>query len=311
MSQLELALKKARAARQGLKPDADTVGSGLAAPNPVFVSAWDFAEQVGRASIAPPTVDAPLSAPAARPTRPAEARRASLEFEPAIREKLVIGEHARHDIREQFGKIAAILYRVRETSGAKVVMIVSAVPGEGKTLTATNLALTLSESYNSKVLLIDADLRRPMVHQVFGISNRIGLKEKLTAADPDAVAAVAVSPHLAVLPAGSSAGDPMGLLVSDRMRAVVTKAAADCDWVILDTPPVELLPDARILAGMADVALLVVHAASTKCELAQRTIETIGRDRVLGVVLNQIADRDQLGGESYYGYYGADMASRA
>ena len=72
------------------------------------------------------------------------------------------------------------------------------------------------------------------------------------------------------------------------------------DWVILDTPPVELLPDAKLLAGMADVAILVVQAGSTKCGLAQRAVEAMGRDLIVGVVLNRVEDY----GGTPYGYYG-------
>lgn len=226
------------------------------------------------------------------------------EFNPIYRDKLAMGEHSRPEIREQFRKIAAALYRVREQRPIKVVMVVSAVPGEGKTLTAVNLALTLSESYKSKVLLVDADLRRPSVHVVFDLPNTAGLRERLVA-ETEALLPIPVSPHLAVLTAGTAPVDPMSALVSDRMRAVLSAGAAVSDWVVLDTPPVELLPDAKLLASLADVAILVVHAGSTSCQLSQRAVEAIGRDRILGVVLNQVSAPDSER-YKYDGYYGND-----
>ena len=120
-------------------------------------------------------------------------RAAVPDFSPAYRDKLAMGEQSRPEIREQFRKIAAALYRVREQRPIKVVMVVSAVPGEGKTLTAVNLALTLSESYKSKVLLVDADLRRPSVHLVFDLPNTAGLKERLVA-EVDELLPTPVSP---------------------------------------------------------------------------------------------------------------------
>jgi len=165
-----------------------------------------------------------------------------------------------------------------------------------------NLALTLSESYKSRVLLIDADLRRPSVHTVFDLPNTIGQKERLLA-EVDDMKATAITPHLSVLTAGAAAVDPMSALVSDRMRAVLSAGAAAVDWVVLDTPPVELLPDAKLLSSLADVAILVVHAGSTKCELSQRAVDAIGRDRILGVVLNQVRESGP-NRDNYYAYYG-------
>ena len=104
---------------------------------------------------------------------------------------------------------------------------------------------------------------------------------------------------------GAALVDPMSALVSDRMRAVLAADAAGCDWVVLDTPPVELLPDAKLLSAMADVAILVVHAGSTKCQLSQRAVEAIGRDRILGVVLNQVIASDSER-QTYSNYYGGD-----
>ena len=210
------------------------------------------------------------------------------DFSIAVREKLVVGEQAVPQLREQFRKVAATLYAPQAERRRNIVMIVSAGPGEGKTLTATNLALTLSESYRSRVLLVDADLRRPSVHKLFDIPNEHGLKDGLTSDAAARFSTVTISSQLEVLTAGSAAMDPMSALTSELLRTKLAEAAREFDWVVLDTPPVELLPDAKILAGLADVAVLVVEAGVTKCELAQRAIEAIGRDRVIGAVLNQL-----------------------
>jgi protein-tyrosine kinase len=315
MSLLELAMKKARAAA----PPDEMPPARSSDPHvlhPAFVPAWDFVEGTDRSQRGPARpAAAPVAPPASLAVPPSAttqvtfpsgdvARSQFRDFSPIYRDKLAMGEHSRPEIREQFRKIAAALYRVREQRPIKVVMVVSAVPGEGKTLTAVNLALTLSESYKSKVLLVDADLRRPSVHLVFDLPNTAGLRERLVAEVED-LSPTAVSTQLAVLTAGTAPVDPMSALVSDRMRAVLSAGAAMSDWVVLDTPPVELLPDAKLLASLADVAILVVHAGSTRCQLSQRAAEAIGRERILGVVLNQVSTSDSER-YKYDGYYGSE-----
>jgi capsular exopolysaccharide synthesis family protein len=175
--------------------------------------------------------------------------------------------------------------------------------GEGKTLTVANLALTLSESYKKNVLLIDGDLRRPAQHTLFHLENSPGLSEGLLASDETKVAVRQVSPRLGVLTAGHRSSDPIAGLTSPRMQRLIEEARDAFDWVLIDTPPVALLPDANLLTAMADGAILVVKAGQTGWDLAQRAVQTIGRERVLGVVLNQSASATpgaQLGGYEYY-----------
>ena len=301
MSQLELALKKARAmeaAARGLTPPADPKSR---VASWAFKSAWEF-DGGEPHSTDVPTDDVPPSQEvvtsqtrrlASSPPNPSDTRRRPAsqgfrDFRVEVREKLVVGEQALPELREQFRKVAATLYGLQDERPRNIVMIISAAPGEGKTLTAANLALTLSESYRSRVLLVDADLRRPSVHKIFDIPNATGLKEALTADTDARFSTVKISSRLEVLTTGSVALDPMGALTSDLLRMKLGEAARTFDWVVLDTPPVALLPDAKILAGLADVALLVVEAGMTKCELALRAIEAVGRDRVIGAVLNQL-----------------------
>jgi protein-tyrosine kinase len=307
MSQLERALDKAR--REGGGPRAPAGAEAQAAARKsAFVSAWDLEGEGEADAIRPvrPDVAAIVERPPVRragpPVRAVQRWDVLRSLEAGVREKLVIGEQANPLVRQQFGKLAASLYKAREQRQLKTVMIVSAVPSEGKTLTAANLALTLSESYRARVLLIDADLRRPTLHLVFDIPNTTGLKEGLAETARGTLSPVSVSEHLAVMTAGSVQIDPMGAVTSQRMRLVLADAAAAFDWVILDTPPVELLPDARLLAGMADVGILVVHAGATKCGLAQRAVEAFGPDFIIGVVLNQVKD-DTGGAHGYYDSY--------
>lgn len=209
---------------------------------------------------------------------------------------------------EQYRKLAATLHHMQIERGVKTLMVSSAVPGEGKTLTATNLGLTFSESYNRRVLIIDADLRRPTLHSMFDLPNLTGLGEGLRGDTERPLPLIQVSPRLTVLTAGRPDPDPMGALTSTRMRRVIEEASAVFDWVIVDTPPVGLLPDGRLLTDMVEGALLVIRAGSTPFALITRAAEALGRDRIIGVVLNALDPKQQDAATYYaygygYGYY--------
>jgi capsular exopolysaccharide synthesis family protein len=201
--------------------------------------------------------------------------------------KLVISHEIEPDAVEEYRKLAAALHQVRANHAVKVVMVASAGAGEGKTLTAANLALTLAKSFQRRVLLVDTDLRRPMVHTIFGITNTQGLNDGLQAEADQQLHIVDVQPNLSLLTAGSPNPDPMGGLISERMRRILEDAAARFDWVVLDTPPVGLLPDAHLLAEMVDMVLMVVAAGATPLRDVRRAIDALGRDKIVGVVLNR------------------------
>ena len=203
---------------------------------------------------------------------------------------------------EQYSRVAGRLYLAQAEHGTRVVMVTSAMPGEGKTLTATNVALTLAESYKRQVLLIDADLRRPTLHSIFRLDTTLGLGDGLLSTSESKMLVRQVSPRLAVLPAGRPSSDPMAGLTSDRMRRLIEEARQSFDWVILDTPPVMLLPDAHLLASMVEGAVMVVRANSTPFELIKRATDAIGRQRILGVVLNRAEPGHSADHYQYYGY---------
>ncbi len=214
--------------------------------------------------------------------------------------RLVISHAIEPGAVEEYRKLAAALHQVQVARDTKVVMVASAGPGDGKTLTAANLALTLSKSFQRSVLLIDTDLRRPMIHDVFAIDNSAGLNDGLQSASDAKLPLIKVSPNLSVLPAGSPNPDPMGGLTSDRMRRIIEDAATKFDWVVLDTPPVALLPDAHLLAEMADMVVLVVGAGTTPLRAIRRSIDALSRKRIVGVVLNRAAVSPNAYGYEHY-----------
>jgi capsular exopolysaccharide synthesis family protein len=218
--------------------------------------------------------------------------------------KTVIDEHMMPISREQYRRLAAAFHQAQRTSGAKVAMVASAVQGEGKSLTAANLALTMSESYRKNVLLIDADLRRPTQHSIFQIPGAPGLSDGLISIDEPRLPLHRLSARLTILPAGRPTSDPIGAITSERMRRLIDEAREVFDWIIIDTPPVGLLTDAALMSSMADGVVLVVKAESTPHDLVERAVNALGRERLLGVVLNRATEHAHGDGYDYYKYYG-------
>jgi protein-tyrosine kinase len=296
MSRLEEALKRAELAKQEAgSPDGG--GSSFpemeAAPQ-VPPQAWDFDGAVANAEHKIPV--------ARQPEPPSELT--SYVFGDVASRKTIIDPDVDSSLVEQYRRLAAALHHAQLQRNVRTVMITSAVASEGKTLTATNLALTLSHSYKRRVLLIDADLRRPAVHDVFGISNASGLCEALGAGQARRLPLARVSMNLWILTAGEATGDPMSALASDEMKMLLADAADHFDWVIVDTPPIAMLSDANLLARMIDGTILVISAASTPFPLVRRAVESIGAERIMGTVLNRIDRAQMVGGYGYYDYYG-------
>ena len=224
-------------------------------------------------------------------------------------EKLVRAPSANALSVEQYRRLASMLHDAQTARGLKSIIVTSAVPMEGKTLTVANLALTLSESYKRRVLLIDADLRRPSVHNIFRIAKNRGLSEVLRGDRFDS-AEVRLTPQLSVLLSGHTDQNPTAALSSDRMRQLVEDCKQKFDWVLLDTPPIGLLSDAQIIVRLAQSALFVIRAGVTPFAAVERAIEELGRDYVLGTVLNGV-ELQALPARGYYdGYYTAGEGGR-
>lgn len=220
---------------------------------------------------------------------------------PKLAKRIVVDETIDPVSREQYRRLSTGLHAAQATNGLKVIAISSALAGEGKSLTASNLALTLSESYQRSVLLIDGDLRRPSISEVFGLPSGKGLSDSVVASHDAAPDVHQVTPHLSVLTSGRANVDPVAVLSSARLRQIIEEARDAFDWVLIDTPPVGLLSDANLIADLADGTLLVVKAAATPYDVVQRAVATLGRDRLLGVILNQAADAGPA--SKYHGYY--------
>jgi capsular exopolysaccharide synthesis family protein len=242
----------------------------------------------------------PFSRPAGLSSGPLDEPR--LNAQDVSEQRLVISDDLPPSSIEPYRQLATTLYHAQLTRGLKVVVVVSALPSEGKTLTSVNLALTLSEALGREVLLIDADLRRPTIHRLLRVPGKWGLANVLQSDKDSKLPIVRVTSRLSVLASGSSIADPMNGLSSDRLPQIIRSVADSYDWVIIDTPPASILQDASLISRCADGALLVVRAGATPYDAIQRAIDAVGRDRMLGVVLNRTEVHTP---DAYYaGYYG-------
>jgi capsular exopolysaccharide synthesis family protein len=312
MGRVEEALRRARAAEAAAMPRDGEVATLADDPFPEEPGA---PAAVAAPEPVPTTLDLETPAGPSQDDLPDPSREKPSglfdHIEGSVVGKLVVDRTIVPVSREQYRRLAATLLHGQAATGLKVIMVTSAAVGEGKTLTASNLALTFSESYRRRTLLIDADLRRPSVHQVFGFEAPTGLSEALLSHADEKLPLHRLSPYLTTLPAGHPSQDPMAGLSSDRMRRIVREARDAFEWVIIDTPPVGLLSDASLVSAIADGVVLVVRAGVTPYDLVQRAVQLVGRERVLGVVLNSVSVEQSPSYYSYRHYYGSSGTTAA
>jgi capsular exopolysaccharide synthesis family protein len=235
---------------------------------------------------------------------PAQKRVAKLLDNADVQARLVTGASSSVSL-EQYRRLAAVLHDEQVHSKLKTVMVTSALPSEGKTLTVVNLALTLSGSYGRRVLVIDADLRAPSMHRLLGVRNSRGLGDALRDRSIE-LPIIEVAPRLSVLTAGRPGPSPLAELTSERMGEVIRECAASFDWVLIDTPPVGLLSDAQVLARFANGVIFVIAAGSTPAAAVERAVSELGADSIIGTVLNRVDDRHIPEANYYDDYYGSD-----
>jgi capsular exopolysaccharide synthesis family protein len=208
--------------------------------------------------------------------------------------------------------LTSILYSGENGDRPRVIVITSANPGEGKTTIASNLALALAEisqgGLMQSVLLIDGDLRRPRLHEIFGVPNRWGLSDLLEGKTPPTGCEELILKtgfkNLSLLPSGSPTGNIAALLYSPRALAFLSRMREEFHTIIIDSPPMMNIPDARVLGGLADGVILVVRSAETMRHTAVAAKQRLTEDgtRVLGTILNQWDLRETNQCTNSYGY---------
>jgi capsular exopolysaccharide synthesis family protein len=213
---------------------------------------------------------------------------------------------------EQYRLLRSKLSMMQKDQGIKVLLVTSSVPGEGKTFTSCSLACILALEPGKRVLLIDCDLRRPRVCGEFGMNPATapdGLSQVLRGElRIDEALLKASDSNLYLLPTGPEAQNPAELLSSPHLERSIDSISVSFDWVILDAPPVLAMADASIIAPLCDGILLVIHMENTPTKVITQSIQRIGQDRILGLILNRV--RQIKGSHYYYNYYHRDARGR-
>ena len=183
----------------------------------------------------------------------------------------------------------------------QTLVVTSANPDEGKTTVAGNLALALAQG-ESKVLLVDCDMRRPSIHKTFKISNTYGISDLLVGNKKLESVANKYNDNLSIVPAGKIPPNPAEMLASKAMTAFLEEMKNYFDYIVLDTPPLQAVTDAQVLSTKVDGSLIVVRAGVTKKDAVHNAVSIINKvnGNIIGTVLNG-ADNSK---DKYYYYYG-------
>jgi protein-tyrosine kinase len=237
------------------------------------------------------------------------ARCPQTRWNPDSRTMLFFQEDQNRRGAEEFRTLRSRLYQIREKMPLKRLMVTSALPKEGKSFVAANLAQVIVRQQGRRVLVIDADLRSPGMHRHLGASQTPGLSDYLIGeGDEFAIMQRGPMENLFFVPAGRTASGAPELLANGRLKLFLQRVEPLFDWIILDTPPVVPVADSTLLANFCEGVLMVVRSNVTPSDLARRAREEFQDKLLLGVVLNGIA-ADQLPQSRYY--YGEAVSSPA
>jgi capsular exopolysaccharide synthesis family protein len=310
MSRIYEALQKAEAERKQETP-ATPFENREAGESTAAVADYEPSAGYAQAEFAATLASAPSVSPAAASGFDAIARydwHPSLEKLPSLLD--------RGPAVEQFRSLRSRLFELRAARPLKSVLISSGMPQEGKSFVAANLAISLARHRNSKVLLIDGDMRRYTAHEMIGTSPSPGLADYLSGAATieeivqradvqeiqtgAAAANRAILSNLAFIPGGNGGDRAADLSSSVRFGELLKAVAPIFDWIIVDSSPVLPVSDAVNLSRSCDAVLLVAREAVTKYTVAQRAASELRAANVLGFVLNAAHHAPQAG--SYYGY---------
>jgi protein-tyrosine kinase len=205
---------------------------------------------------------------------------------------------------EEFRTLRSRLYHAREKRTLKTVLVTSALPKEGKSFTAANLAQVMVKQHGRRVLLIDADLRGPRLHLMLGTTASPGLSDYLQAGtDEFSVMQRGAMENLFFIPSGQQISDPSELVGNGRLKFLLQRVEALFDWIIIDSPPAVPVSDASVLAKACDGVLMVVRSNSTPVDMARRAREEFPDQALVGVVLNGTDQESSPYSRYYYEAY--------
>ena len=201
---------------------------------------------------------------------------------------------------EEFRTLRSRLYHAREKMTLKKLLVTSALPKEGKSFTASNLAQVLVRQHGRRVLLIDADLRGPRLHLMLGTTSSPGLADYLQGTNDEfSIMQRGPMENLFFIPSGQEISDPAELVANGRLKLLLTRVEGLFDWIIIDSPPAVPVSDASVLAKVCDGVLMVVRSNATPVDMARRARQEFPDEALIGVVLNG-TNADALPYTRYY-----------
>ena len=197
------------------------------------------------------------------------------------------------------------LYQLRERKPLKKILITSALPKEGKSFLAANLAQVLVQQRGRRALLIDADLRAPRLHESFGSDVR-GSPGLPSLGERDEISVIQQGPmeNLFLIPGGRPVSNAAELVANGKLKALMHRMESMFDWIIVDSPPAALVSDASLLANFCDGVLMVVRSNVTSADAARRARLEFAPEQLLGVVLNGIEPKTSAYALYHYPAYG-------
>ncbi len=207
---------------------------------------------------------------------------------------------------ENFKALKGHILFAKDDNKPRTIMVTSAIPGEGKTFVAANLAVNLSQGVNEHALLIDCDLHHPSLHKILGYSNREGLQDYLAGEMELADLLIRTKiDKLSLLTAGTPMPNPSELLTSKKMKEFFeeVKGRYPDRYIVVDCPPAHILSEVSILANYVDCVIFVVLAQKAPREIISKCIEHIGKENILGIVFNGYDSTSKTYSDYYEKYY--------
>jgi len=257
-------------------------------PEPVAAAGAAPLDGVATIAAPPSFVNRDIGAHAATAVPPATPARVMAAG--PIDARLVIAQPVESPTAEQYRALRTRIVHADTGGPVNLLLVTSPGRGEGKTLTAANLALTMAQEYQQRICIVDGDLRTPQIHSLFGLPEAPGLADVLAGRAALEEALVTIDDyHLTVLPAGAAGTHPAELLGTVTMRRLLDTLRSQFDRIVIDAPAAAPLADVGILTPLVDSVLLVVRAGVTSKPAIQDAINSIDQAKLLGVVLNEAA----------------------
>jgi capsular exopolysaccharide synthesis family protein len=209
---------------------------------------------------------------------------------------------------EQYRALKTKIFQMQQGKELRSLLITSAGTSDGKSLTAINLALTMAHEIDCKVLLVEADLRRPSFQDYLGLPKLLGLSDYLLGScSLDEVIHGTDLKDFCLVPAGAIPENPLELLNSGRMQSFLLQVSGKFDLAIVDSPPVLAVADADLLAAKVDGVVFVVRPGHTQADMLAKSMECLKGKRLLGTVLNSYEDEELRKRSYYYDYHGKEL----